>query len=96
MKRLNKIAIAKEYIALHKDNNVDDWSARFQAFDMAEDDKYAHIYDRLMDNDYGEVRHDAEWSEDDVLIKPATKFEIEISRFDSKTGNPVIFEWEEN
>ena len=39
-----KIETIKAFLELHKDSNIDDWSARFQHVDMTDDEKHMHIY----------------------------------------------------
>jgi hypothetical protein len=90
MENSKKIEIAKEFVALHKNNNIDDWVLRCADKDQA----HIIVYRRLVDGVYGEVRDNAEYDDDGEIEVEATEFEIEIGRFDSKSGNPVIFEWE--
>lgn len=94
MEPQKKIEIAKDLIALDKIDNVDDWSLVFKFKVMTDDEKHLFIYDRLVDGEYGEVRDNTEYDDDGEIIKPATEFEIEVGRLHSKTGSPVIFEWE--
>jgi len=78
-----KIETIKAFLELHKDSNIDDWSARFQHVDMTDDEKHMHIYSMLEGGAYGEVCKNDDFDE----------YEIEISGSDSITGDSVMFTW---
>ncbi len=82
--------IVEEFVALHKINNILDW----EPVGVDSQDKLLRMYDRLMMGDYGDVRDNGTYNDSGEIVEPPTEFEIEISAHDSKTGNPVIFEWE--
>jgi hypothetical protein len=77
MNNEQKIQIARDYIAEHKDNNVFDWIP----CGSNDDEKLLIIFSNLESGVYGEV------------IEKEDGFEIEISSHDSHSGNPIIFEW---
>ena len=87
-----QIQIAKDFISNHKNDNAEDWFLQCQP--GTDDEQYLEIYAKLEGGTFGECRDNAEFDEDGELIKEATEFEIEISGFESKSGNPIIFEWE--
>lgn len=89
---IKKVQVAKDFIANHKNNNVDDWFLRCSA--STNNGKYLQIYDNLESGLFGECRGNAEFNDDCELVKEASEFEVEISDHESKTGNPIIFEWE--
>jgi len=60
-------------------DDINNW----RPMELSNDKKYLEIYNRLASGSYGEVR------ENDF-----DEYEIEISGNESKTGNPIIFEWE--
>ena len=75
--------IAQELISLHADNDINNW---FPLTDFDHDKKLLDIYYKLTDGVFGTV--DIDLSEHTAAV--------EISRFESKSGNPVIFNfaWE--
>ena len=73
-----KIAIAQEYLNLHKNSNS--WEWQLPHLDEIED--MLRIFNNIMSDVYGEVRE----KEDGV-------FEIEISKHDSHNGLPILFEF---
>jgi len=92
MANLNqKERIAKAFVESHKakEANVENWQTGYPLATKKE--KYAIVFSNLMAGIYGEVRGlNAEYDEDDNLIKEATEFEIEIS-----AGNVFTFDFEE-
>jgi len=72
--------IAKDFVNLHKENNIENWQPLHV---FIENEKLLIIWNYLMGGTYGEVR------ENDY-----DEYEIEIPGNQSKTGNPIIFEWE--
>jgi hypothetical protein len=80
-----KIQVAKDYVSHHKNDDPDLWMMNERKFG---DEKLLSIYHHLMAGTFGEVRRlDYDFS---------SEYEIEISSHDSKTGNPVLFTWEED
>jgi len=77
-----KIEIAKQYVDLHKKNDIDQW----QPLDRFGDDKYLAIYHKLESGDYGNVKYN---DPDDL-----TCAEVEIGKFESADGTPKNFEFE--
>jgi hypothetical protein len=81
----NKTQIAADYIALHKDSNINNWSGYYESvgcYTSSRSEKLEAIYDNLINDVYGETRE----------IAPG-KYEIEICSNDSKTGAPILFEF---
>lgn len=81
----NKTQIAADYVALHKDSDLDNWSPYYQpapAKILNKREKLETIYNNLINDVYGETRE----------IAPGT-YEIEICSNDSKTGAPILFEF---
>ena len=76
-----KIQIAKDFIRLHKNANVTDW----QPVGTSDDNKYLTIYDNLVGDVYGETRPADEGD--------LAEFTLEINRFHSHTGNPILFDF---
>ena len=75
-----KIEIAQNFVDMHKDNNIDNWQP-LQVFEQTK--KLETIYDNLINGVYGEVRENS-----------FGEYEIEISGNESKSGNPIVFEWD--
>jgi len=86
--QLRKIEIAKDFVDFHR-YGIDAWTPRFQNPTMDLNQAYLKIYEKLMNDDYGEIR-ETKWGEDDN----PTEFEIEISRYDSHHGASFLFTWE--
>jgi hypothetical protein len=80
-----KIEVAKRFIEAHKENKFRDWGA----FDEA---GLVECYDNLCFGVYGEVTYLNELKEE-CGMEDAFESLIEIGRHESKTGNPVIFEF---
>lgn len=78
----NKTQIAADYIALHKDSNINNWSGSVGCYTSSRSEKLEAIYNNLINDVYGETRE----------IAPG-KYEIEICSNDSKTGAPILFEF---
>ncbi len=76
-----KIEIAKQFVALHKNDDADTWLPSERGYG---EKKLLAIYQHLLNGTFGNVRND-EYG-----------FEIEISGFETKTGNPYLFEWEDD
>jgi hypothetical protein len=83
--REEKIEIAKDYIKNHKNTDIWGWAEQSNALTAGnpENNILLNVYDKLMSGDFGEVK------ENDY-----DEYEIEISGHESKSGNPIIFEWE--
>jgi hypothetical protein len=73
------IEIVKEYVACHKNSDINEWAP----FSKTGDHKYLAIYDNLSDGKYGEVSSDGGLSQ------------VEISWTESVTGITKVFYWEE-
>ena len=89
----NQEHIGKAFVSQHigKQSNIENWRFRYPLDLATKKEKYAIIFSNLMAGIYGEVRGlNAEYDEDDNLIKEATEFEIEIS-----AGNVFTFDFEE-
>ena len=93
MNSSQQISVAKDFISRHKTSDPSDWFLQCQSQDT--DKQYLEIYAKLEGGVFGECTDNSEWDEDEIT-KPATEFEVEISGFHSKTGNPIIFDWEDN
>lgn len=93
MKNSKRIEIAKEFISLHKNDDVYDWFAMLPGTANSDEDKYSQVYYRLEDGTYGDVTDNTEYDDDGEIVAEPTEFKIEISRFDSKSGNPITYEW---
>ena len=87
---LNKIEVAKDFVALHKENNVSEWQPLFDDSDK----QWLAIFSSLENEVYGSVRDNGYYDDDDceVYVEP-TEWEIEVSSFESKSGNPIVFNW---
>lgn len=81
----NKIEIAKKYLSLHKNNNMHDW----QPVGEDGEKKLIFIYDQLKSGEYGNVNESGK-DENNIIY-----YFHEIGSKDSKTGNPIVFDWEE-
>lgn len=78
-KNINMINIAKEFVSLHKENNLKDW----QPFGCYDDNvKLLSIYQNMVNGVYGECAEVARGY-----------YELEISRVDSRVGRSRIFSW---
>jgi hypothetical protein len=77
-----KISIAKEFISLHKDSDLEDLMTGRGLYN--DDAKLLAIYHELVGGVYGEVS-ETDWEHE---------MEIEISGFESKSGNPIMFNFE--
>lgn len=89
MNREQKIVVAKDFISLHKNNSVSYWPP----FGIDDNDKYLTIFNNLCGGQYGECRDNGEVDDEGNTVTEPTEFEIEIGGFDSKSGNPIIFNW---
>lgn len=81
--------IGKNFVELHKDNEVNNWVAGGNS----DNDKYLEIYYRLAAHDFGEVvvdEYNDEYNNDDNVIDCT----IQISSHDSKSGIPILFEFQ--
>lgn len=88
-----QIQISKNYISRHKNDDVDFW----QPLDKFGNEKYLAIYSNLINGTYGEARClDEEFDDDGEIISHGYEYEVEIGRFDSADGNPVLFAWTDN
>ena len=76
----DKIKIAADYVALHIDSDLENWTP----FNKSKTEKLETIYNNLINDVYGEVRE----------IEPG-RYEIEIGSLESKTGSSILFEFNE-
>jgi hypothetical protein len=82
-----KIDIARHFVSkhnLHQFANLTDWMPTKQMKLAADKDQYLTIYHNLINGHYGNVRPTGFDNE----------LEIEISGFDSNTGNSIIFNFD--
>jgi hypothetical protein len=87
-----RIKIALDFVQHHKNSDIEDW----QPMDVFGDDKLLAIYWNLDGWLFGEVYTTEEFDDDGTQATTPTEFSVEIDGFDSRTGNPVIFEWSIN
>lgn len=80
MTNSKKVEIAKSFVGMHKDSDIENWCLTFIGSD---EQKLELIYDHLVDGVYGEVR--PEGSDD---------LQIEIGGFQSKSGYSELFDFE--
>ncbi len=81
MKNKQKIEIAKDFVHQHKHDDLYAWLGSGSTR-LTADDKYLTVYDNLSQGVFGEIRR----------VEGAN--EIEIGSGETKTGVPIIFEWE--
>lgn len=94
MKDSEKIEIAKRFVSLHKNDDLEDWFAKPWRY-RSDNDMYLQVFNRLQDDDYGFVTElNGEYDDDGEVVKEATKFEIEISQSQTKSGHTELFWWE--
>lgn len=87
MNTIKKIQTAKDFVAAHKNSNIDDW----QPLGKSGDEKYLAIYANIVDGVYGECRTNEKCDDDGNVISHATDFEIEISCDDNVDNRSVLF-----
>ena len=93
MTKQEQIQIAKDFISRHKNDDINSW----QPLNKFGDDKYLDIYNNLTCGFYGEARClDQEVDDDGNTIVFGIEFECEIGSFESASGNPVLFVWEDD
>ena len=78
-----KIQIAKKFISLHKNNDIENWTLG-SGFTANDNENLETIYHNLVGGKHGEIGE----------TEYPGEYKIEIGRFDSKNGIPIIFEWE--
>ncbi|MBL4900602.1 MAG: hypothetical protein JKX76_13385 [Colwellia sp.] len=97
MNNTQKIKIAKDFAALHKDDDIREWDIRnkqTQRYFEANDEAHLTIFYNLMGGLYGNIESNAELDDETgELIKEADQFQIEIDSSQSHSGNPIIFDW---
>jgi len=71
-----RIQLAKDFVSMHKNANIDDWQPLY----IFGNSKYLAIYHNLIDGVYGNTGSD---DEDRA---------VEISSHESKTGNSILFD----
>ena len=74
-----RLYIARDFILQHKNADLDNWSPYNLRPEQA---KLERIFNNLEQGEYG-----------DVTTHPNGTREVEIGRFESATGNPILFEW---
>jgi len=89
MTNQQKMAIALEYVGLHLLRDIALW----EPLDVLGDEKLLSIFSNLEEGLYGEVTSDEETDEDGNIISPATRYSVEIYRYESKYCAAVEFEW---
>ena len=77
----DKTSIAADYVALHKDSDLENWTP----FNKSKTEKLETIYNNLINDVYGEGRE----------LEPG-RYEIEIGSLESKTGAPILFEFNQS
>lgn len=80
MKEESKKEIAERFIDAHKHSNIEEWHLS----SASESGKLLEVYDNLMGGLYGDIK-----TENDI------DFVVEISKSDSVSANPIIFEWQD-
>lgn len=75
---------AKNFVALHKENDIENWTA----FLTGEQDPLLTIYYNLME--------EATCTNIDEESSDCAKFYCEIGSHESKSGNPILFEFEDD
>jgi len=84
-----KIDVARDFVSHHKITDVTEWQPYFDDSDS----QYLRIFSKLENGEYGNITDDAEYDEDGNIITKASEWRIEIGSFESKDGNPYVFEW---
>jgi len=91
-----QIKIAKDFVAIHT-APFDQWTVSLTQSQLSEDERYLRIYPSILAGVFGECNPlDAEYDEQGNLVKEATLFEVEISKFESKCGLTSTFIFEHN
>lgn len=88
MKKSEKIAIGKEFVSLHKQNDVNLWQIKPHT-DI--ELMYLDVFYNLVGGLYG-------YSEIELMPSDCGSYRVptntmEINGSDSNSGNPIIFEW---
>ncbi|MGH1438224.1 MAG: hypothetical protein ACRBG0_27570 [Lewinella sp.] len=78
MTQAQKNQIAQDFVDAHKNNNLDEW----QVAGINKEQKLDSVYNNLVAGVYGNVEIDG------------NNGTIEIDKFDSRSGNPIIFDFE--
>jgi len=87
-----KMEIAKRFVDLHKEPFFQ-WMP--DKLNLSDNERYLVVYSNLMSGIYGDLRGlNTVLDKDDNFISEATEFEIEVGRFESKSGNSEIFSFE--
>lgn len=85
--------VVTDFISLHRNSDIKDWFLQCRSY--TDNDKYLEIYAKLIGGVFGFPVDDAQYNDDGEIIKAATEYSVEISGFESKSGNPIIFTWDE-
>ena len=83
MEDYKKIEIATEYISMHKNTELAEWMEANSYQIPTETEILLNVFVKLSQGEFGDIEEDG-----------SGNFQIEISGHESKTGNPIIFEWE--
>jgi len=84
-----KIDVAKDFISIHKDSDVDNW----QPFGLRNEAKYLTIYTNLINGFYGNVMCvDQVVSDNGDILEHGTEYQTEVST-GTRTGKAVVFTW---
>lgn len=78
-----RIEIGREFVALHKNSNIDEWLVNGKT----EDERYLDVYHNLDGHVFGCL---------EVVEKfdDTEEYQITISSTDSRSGDPILFSWE--
>lgn len=86
--------VVDDFVSLHRNSDINDWFLQCSSY--AKSEKYFELYAKLVGDVFGTTINDAQYNDDGEIIKAATEYSIEISGLESKSGNPIIFDWEES
>lgn len=87
----NKQKIAAEFVGLHKDSDINHWQPLNESNDVK---KLNSIFINLISGVYGECRGlNGGYDESNNYVVP-TRWEIEIGRYESASGSPILFQFE--
>ncbi len=82
METKNKIAIAKDFVAYHRNNDIKRWPT-FTKFN--DDERYIDVYNNLVNGEYGCVSSNN---------KDGQVSSITIPAYDTLSGSPFLFNWD--
>jgi hypothetical protein len=85
-----RIDIAKDYVAVHKDNDVSRW----QPLVLYGNAKYLVIYKQLINGLYRQVTCvDQVLSDSGDILHHGMEYQVEISAIDTRSQKSVVFWW---